>query len=250
MRTLLALLIVLPLAACTVERASEPIRVATDATFPPFHYLEAGNLAGYDVELATTALRRAGIEHEWIHVPDYDKMFADLREGRIDMVAATTGITPERRKTYRLSSPYYVTCQAALVREGPDEPRTLEALTGRRVGASGSGTSLRAMRSLDADHVHLQPGESGVDMLRRGDIDALVIDEYEVVDLARSNDDLTVILEPVAREQYVFVLNLDAVSLQRQLDKALTHMERDGTIDALQEKHGLRRPDDWPIDVR
>lgn len=249
-----ALLIVLLaslLPSCTTTGPRQAtIRIATDATFPPFHYINDGMIEGYDIAVAVGALDRAGYQSTVTQVSDYDELFAGLREGRVDMIAATTGITPERQETYIFSTPHYITCQAALVRTGDGEPRTIGDLAGRRVGAGGSGTSFRAMSSLPAEHVHIQPGADGVAMLRAGDIDALIIDEYEVVALARDNDDLTCLPEPVALERYALVMAPRSTHLKKQLDNALADMARDGTLDELRERFGLNRPDDWPIDIR
>lgn len=251
-RIIALLAILVPLTACTTTPVptSTATRVATDATFPPFHYIHDGEVTGYDVAVATTALRRIGYPATIVHIPDYDQLFADLRDGHVDMVAATTGITPEREKIYLFSIPYYITCQAALVRAGPDEPQARADLDGRRVGAAGTGTSFRAMLELKAEHVHIQPGESGLDMLRDGTIDALIIDEYEVVALAQENDDLTVISEPVALEKYAIVLAPKSQRLKKALDKALADMASDGTLEQLREQYQLTRPNDWPVNIR
>jgi ABC-type amino acid transport substrate-binding protein len=223
--------------------------IATDATFPPFHYIDDdANVTGYDIAVAREACDRAGIVATIRHTPDYDQMFADLLDHKVHMIAATTGITPEREKIYLFTEPYFTTCQAALVRAGAGEPRTLADLADKRVGASGHGTSFRAMTSiLNATHVHIQPGQSGLDMLRAGDIDALIIDEYEVVTLARANPDLGVIPEPVALEHYAIVLAPDSHDLKKQLDRALRDMRADATLDRLQNEYNVTRPPNWPV---
>jgi ABC-type amino acid transport substrate-binding protein len=101
----------------------------------------------------------------------------------------------------------------------------------------------------NATHVHIQPGQSGLDMLRARTIDALIIDEYEVVTLAREHQDLTAIPEPVALEHYAIVLARDSHDLKKKLDRALDAMQRDGTIDKLQHQFNVTRPHDWPIHI-
>ena len=241
------------LPACTTTTQSTDtvaIRIATDATFPPFHYIHGGEVTGYDVAVATEAVERIGATPNVVRITNYDKLFDDLLAGEVDMVAATTGITPEREEIYLFSTPYYTTCQAALVRDGEDRPHTVADLEGQRVGAAGAGTSFRAMSGLPAEHVRIRPGEDGVAMLRAGDIDALIIDEYEVVALAAEHDDLTVIPEPVALERYAIVMAPGSTHLKKQLDKAIADMARDGTLARLQEQFNLNRPVDWPVDIR
>ena len=61
MRGALAQLILTVAAMLTGCSGTSPIRVATDAVFPPFHYVDDdGALAGFDIQLARQALDRAG----------------------------------------------------------------------------------------------------------------------------------------------------------------------------------------------
>jgi len=236
------------------------MRIATDATFPPFHYIdELGEATGFDIELARELAWRAGYVPEVLVVP-YDELFVDLLLGRHDVVAATTGITPEREQTYLFTRPYFDTCQAALVRTGKGEPRSLADLVGRRVGAAGSGTSVLAMdnmpgvipillseREVTEDTIS---DDGSVPALENGDIDALIVDEMDAVDATRlSNGRLRVLREPVALEQYAMVLAPNNIRMKRALEKALVAMQEDGSLEQLQRDFGLYRGDDWPIDL-
>ena len=118
---------------------ADDLIVATDATFPPFHYVDDdGDVTGYDVELARAVAERAGLTARIVVLP-YDDLFQQLLDGDIDVVAATTGITEERQRKYLFSKAYYDTAQVALVRSGDGEPQTRSDLAGLKVGASGSG---------------------------------------------------------------------------------------------------------------
>ena len=232
-------------------REGKTLRIASDATFPPFHYVSNGAPpTGYDIELARRAAARAGFE-PLVLVRPYDDLLPGLTTGAHDLVAATTGVTPEREKQYLFTRPYFETCQAALVRVGPGEPATLAELEGQRVGAAGSGTSARALRALArVKQVPLGKGQAGVPSLERGEIDALVVDEYGAVASARaSNGRLRVLSEPVARERYAFVLPAGRDELKRALDRALEALEREGQVDALQVQFGVVRGPDWPVKV-
>ena len=104
-----------------------------------------------------------------------------------DLVAATTGVTAERAQHYLFTRPYFETCQTALVRIGDDEPTSLAQLAGRRVGASGTGTAARAMRTIvGSEHVALDV--EGVAPLLEGIVDAIIVDEFDAVAMARASE--------------------------------------------------------------
>jgi ABC-type amino acid transport substrate-binding protein len=243
----------LVIAILMVLAAAQPpvIRIATDATFPPFHFLDAAKKPdGFEIALARLVLEREGFDSEVLVLP-YDNLFPGLDDARHHVVAATTGITPEREKRYLFSKPYFETCQAALVRSGENEPSTLADLIGRRVGAAGAGTSARALAGLDGvEKVPLGKGEAGVPALEKGAIDALVLDEFGAVRAARaSNGRLRVLAEPVALERYAFVLSRKNEELRSAIDGALEDLERDGRLVELRKKFGVERDPDWPVKI-
>ena len=225
------------------------LRIASDATFPPFHYLDdEGTPTGLDLALAEEAARRAGYAAEVVVRP-YDVLFAELLEGRHDLVAATTGVTPEREARYLFTRPYFSTAQVVIVRTGPGEPGTLGDLEGRRVGAAGEGTSAAALGTLaDVERVVLGKGQAGVPALEGGEIDALIVDEFDAVAAARASEGrLRVLREPVAREDYAFVLTPGRASLKAELDAALDTMEQEGRFAEIRSAFGVERDADWPV---
>ena len=241
------------LAALALGAGPSPVlRIASDATFPPFHYIDKdGKTAtGFDLELARLVAERAGFRPV-VFVRPYDDLLAGLATGAHDLVAATTGVTPERQKLYLFTTPYFETCQAALVRVGPREPQTIAELTGRRVGAAGSGTSARALRGIaGAEHVLLGKGQAGVPSLEQGAIDALVVDEFGAVATARaSKGRLRVLAEPVALEHYAFVLPPGKTDWKAALDRSLESLEREGRVRTLRARFGMERGEDWPVKV-
>ncbi len=247
MRALPALLAVaVMLAGCS---AAPSIRVATDAVFPPFHYVDdSGSLAGFDIELAREALDRAGMQAHFERAESYAALFEGLQDGDYDVVAATTGITPQRQERYGFTRPYFVTCLGVLVRAGPGEPRSPADLVGRRVAASAGTTSASAAHNIErATVVETNRWRDSLAALRAGDVDAVIIDEFEAVPFARDADDLDVLPDPAAIESYGLVLRLDDVDLRRRLDAAIDAMEADGTLAELRERFGLDRPADWPL---
>ena len=255
-------LLILALIPCFAGAADERnITIATDATFPPFHYVDdAGIVTGFDVELARAALQRAGYEAPQVVVTAYDELFDGLLSDRHQVVAATTGITPERQAHYLFSEPYFETCQAVLVRRAPGEPEQLTDLAGRKVGAAGAMTSAMALERLSGTvPVILTKQDVTEDMIRddgrvplleSGTIDALVVDEFEAVEAARASQGrLRVLSQPLAREQYAFVLAPGDVALKQALDEGLQELRKDGTLRRVELTYGVERGSNWPIDL-
>ncbi|MGI9206300.1 MAG: substrate-binding periplasmic protein [Woeseiaceae bacterium] len=233
--------------ACGVETTPPELRIATDATFAPFHQIDdSGRATGFDVELARAVAIHAGYEPAVV-VLSYADLFAGLTTGTHDLVAATTGITTERQKTYLFSVPYFTTCQVAVVRRGSSEPQTVADLAGKRIGASGTGTSFLAMQLIDGVHVSLNDGE-GVSSLLNDSIDAWIVDEFDAVGAARESDGrLKVLAAGIANENYGFVLALGQSEIQSRINGSLAVLEAEGVVADLQARFGVERAPGWPV---
>ena len=222
--------------------------IATDATFPPFHFVnEDGAVTGFDVELAREVAQHAGYKAD-VRVVAYQELFQGIRDGTHDLVAATTGITAERREQYLFSQPYFETCQAAVVRTGANEPRRLIELRERPIGASGSGTSRQAMyETLAGEHLRVPDGQ-GPTMLASRRIDAWIVDEFDAVAFARASfGEYVVLPDPVATEAYGFVMAKGRRELKKELDAALEALRASGRIDELKKRFGVVRDREWPV---
>jgi ABC-type amino acid transport substrate-binding protein len=241
------ILLLVTVVGCQPEAPSATLTIATDATFAPFHFVDdSGQPSGFDVELAKLLADDAGFDPEVIVLP-YAQLFSGLTSGTHDVVAATTGITAERQKIFRFSEPYFTTCQVAVVRLDHWEPESLADLSGRRIGASGSGTSMAAMQTIDAIHVQTEDGQS-LEALKVRSIDAWIVDEFDGVQAAReSNGRLTVLGEGVASERYGFVIAGNNVSLQEQLNESLRAAMQDGSVQRMLVEFGVNRDPDWPV---
>jgi cystine transport system substrate-binding protein len=229
---------------------ADRIRIATDAQFPPFHFLDNSEHAtGHDVELARALLDRAGFNHTTTVVRPYSALLAGLENGTHDLVAATTGITPERQEKFLFSAPYFTTCQVVILRRQRNAPTSIAALGGMRIAAAGSGTSARARDQMG----HIRPVAvasfaDGLAKVQSGEIDGYVVDEFEAVPAVRANPGkLYVLPEPAALEHYGFAMPLNRPDLQKRLNLALAELALDGTVVALRERFEVRRDDTWPL---
>lgn len=246
----LPLLAVFCVVACGQDPATQSLKIATDATFAPFHWVdEDGQVTGFDIELARKVAEEIGAVAD-IRVLEYESLFTGLIDSSHDLVAATTGITGEREARYLLSRPYFTTCQVAVVRSSDNELQSIADLTGARIGSAGSGTSARAMATIDGRHIAIGDG-TGPALLVDNAIDAWIVDEFDGVQVAReSGNEFRVLSQPVAHEQYALVMPRGREELKSQVDEALELLEESGWTSALALRFGLNGDPDWPVNCR
>jgi polar amino acid transport system substrate-binding protein len=150
------------------------VRFLTEDDFPPLHFSGPdGTPTGFAVELARAACERLSVTCT-IQARRFDTLADALSEGRGDVIAAAMPITPELRRRFSVTLPYFrfPARFAARVDKGQPEP-TPRALEGRSVGVA-SGTAHEAYlkafftRASVRGFGDLQSAEAA---LRRGEID-------------------------------------------------------------------------------
>lgn len=231
------------LAACAgPPDGPRPLLVASDLDNPPFAWRQPdGAPAGRDVEMMQDLARRLGRPLVWMRLP-FEQLLPAAREGRVDVVCATLGVTPEREETVDFSAPYFRTQIAVVVAAGPAAPRSLADLAGRRVGAGLGTTSERALRRALPAALPVLENKAGLPALERllsGEIDALALDGPAADALvAGSGGRLLRLPEALGPEHYALALP-EGSPLRAALDRALLEHERDGSAARLDAAHGL-----------
>ncbi|MFN0060480.1 MAG: ABC transporter substrate-binding protein [Planctomycetota bacterium] len=224
--------------------AAPPLVVVSDLANPPFATLEAsGAPRGFEVDLLQALAD--GLERPLeIRRQKFEELLDTVASGQADIACATLGVTPERAERVRFSRPYYQTGIAIVVRvNDPAAGGEIGALAGRRVAASRGTTSERAVR-LALPHVqgvYERKAETPyADMLRRGEVDAVVMDGPDAVRLATAEPAIFKIMTArLVEENYALALPLDRGELATQIDRLLAELERSGRLDELRRKHGI-----------
>ena len=99
------------------SQVADTVRVATDATWPPFEYLddESKELVGLDIELMKAIAERAGFQVEFINV-SFDTLLAGMVQCQYDAAISAITITPDRAVDFAFSDPYFEAGQIVVVR--------------------------------------------------------------------------------------------------------------------------------------
>lgn len=83
------------------------LRVGTKADYRPYGFRDpSGNIVGLEPDFAADAAKRLGVKLELIPVVASNRL-QFLQQGKIDLLIATLGDTPERRKVVEIVQPNY-----------------------------------------------------------------------------------------------------------------------------------------------
>jgi polar amino acid transport system substrate-binding protein len=114
--------------------AAGKLVVSTDPNYPPQSFTdEAGELAGFDVDVAKEVARRLGVEIEFV-TPDWDMITAGYWGGRWDVSIGSMTPTEARAEVLWFTDPYYFTPASFALHTENTTIQTIDDLAGKTVG--------------------------------------------------------------------------------------------------------------------
>jgi len=225
------------------------LRVGSDIPYAPFEFGRAPDYEGFDVDIVNDIAKRLDLEVRFVKTP-FDPIFRNLAQGRFDMVASATTITPERQQTVSFSDPYFPADQSLMVKRGSDV-RTVDDLAGKTIGAQlGTTGAEYARNETDAENVRTYDLiDDAFNALQSGQIEA-VINDFPVSKYAeRSKQDLVVVQTIQTDENYGLAFAKESTELQRRVNEALQEMKDDDTYTEIYRKWFEEDPPDRIFEV-
>ena len=180
--------VVLAMAGPAAAQEKRTVKIAFDATWPPFEFVnENKEVTGFSVEYMKAAAQEGGYEVQVINAA-WDGIFAGLINKQYDAICSSVTITNERKKTMDFSIPYFTVRQAIIVPKD-SAVKSLEDLKGKKAGSQISTTGTFAInraggiQSVPYDEVGL-----AVEDLFVGRLDAVVCDDAVAANFIMEND--------------------------------------------------------------
>jgi ABC-type amino acid transport substrate-binding protein len=218
------------------------ITVGSDIPYPPFEFGKSPPYQGYDIDIVNEIAKRIGTKVTYQDT-SFDTIFRDLAQGKFDMVASSTTITPERQKEVDFSQGYYETDQSLTVKQGSDI-KSVEDLQGRTVGAQKATTGADYAQSNTSAASVRTYGEvdDAFNALEAGQVDAVINDFSSSEDAVNSKGGLEIVQKIVTRKLCGLAFQKGSTDLEDAVNGALTDMKKDGTYTKIYEKWFKEKP--------
>ncbi len=110
-------------------RARGVLKIATDATYPPFESMDGEKVVGFDVELGEALAGELGVKAEFVSM-EWSGVFAAVETGKCDLVMSGVTITSERKKGNAFTRPYFLSGQVFARKKGSTLARPAEFKSG------------------------------------------------------------------------------------------------------------------------
>ena len=242
---LLSAIMVLGFTACGSSAPAQDtaddktVVIGVDDTFAPMGFRdEAGNLVGFDIDLANELLSRLGYEPKF-QVIDWSMKETELENGNIDLIWNGYTITDSRKEKVNFTQSYLDNKQIIVVMADSDIA-TKADLEGKTVAVQKESSAYEAVMADTATAATLAGGEpvqfdTNTDAfmdVEAGRSDAIVVDEvlarYYIK--LRGEEQYKVLAEDFGSEEYGIGVRKADTEFLAEIDAELTEMINDGTF--------------------
>lgn len=235
--SILAILAML-LSACSTPKTK--VTVATDATFPPFEYVDeqTKEMTGFDVELIRMIADKAGLEISIENTP-FDSVTAGISQCQFDIAIAAITITEDRKKEMLFSEPYINAGQIVVVRNDEQAITGYADLTGKTIAAQlGTTGAIEAEKVADVTFKPYDSYDLAFLDLQNGQVDAVIVDYLTAVGfLAKNPDKLKMVGDVFTDESYGIAVCKNKTDLLDKINVALKALKDEGKLKELETKY-------------
>ena len=217
--------------------AKDKIFVGTNAEFPPFEYLEKGEVTGFDIELVNEIGKVMDADVKVLDM-SFDGLLPALQMKKVDLVIAGMTATEERKKTVSFTQPYYTASQVIIVKEGNNSIKSFDDLKGKKVAVMLGFTGDTIVSEIEGVNVErFNAAYAGIMALQADKVEAVVLDSEPAKNYVKQNPGLVLAEADAEQEEYAIALRKNDKALLEKVEKALAEIKANGTYDALIKKY-------------
>lgn len=243
----LAVCTMFALASCAKDDAAdndskETLVMATNATFPPYEFVENGDYKGIDVEIANAIADKLGMTLE-IQDVEFGSIIGGVQSGKYDMGVAGMTVTDERLESVNFSDSYATGVQVVIVKEDSDI-KTIDDLTGKKIGVQQDTTGdIYASDTVEnggfgeENVTRYNKGADAVQALSTGKVDAVIIDNEPAKSFVAANDGLKILETKYVEESYAICIAKENAELLEKVNNALSELKAEGKIKEIIDKY-------------
>lgn len=242
--SLACIMFVLCFASC--GQTADTLTMATNASFPPYEYVEDG-FKGIDVEIAGLIAEKLGKKLE-IQDVDFGAIIGGVQTGKYDMGMAGMTVTPDRKKSVNFSDTYATGVQVVIVKEG-SEIKSVDDIAkavakGAKIGVQQDTTGdIYASDKPENDGygeenvTRFKNGSDAVQALITDKVGCVIIDNEPAKAYVEKNKGLKILETEFVTEDYAICVAKDNTELLNSINKALKELKDEGKIDEIIEKY-------------
>jgi polar amino acid transport system substrate-binding protein len=223
------------------------IVVGVKQDYKPWGYLDpTGKIVGFEIDLANDVARRLGVKAELVPVTAVTRM-EFLKNGRLDLVIATMGDTPDRRKVVGMVEPNYYAGATNVMAPKSAALKEWSDLKGKKVCAVQGAYYNRRVSQLYGPELVVFPAvPEAFSALQAGNCVAFLFDDTLFISTLSAGDPKWANFEmPLKSEDpQPWAIGIRLEDMEGPLGKLMkeisTEWHRKGTLIELEKKWGMK----------
>jgi ABC-type amino acid transport substrate-binding protein len=219
--------------------SAPPLRVGIAPDYPPLAFVQDGQGAGVEVDLARTLGAQLGRPITFTSLR-WEQLIPALQRGDIDIIMSGMSITPVRQLVIAFSEPYVTNqLRAIFTRPNADRFKTPEAILDApvRIGVMPGTTADTFVQKNcpKAERIALNTRpDAAFYLLQNPQIDVYIDDTFALAQILSENEaSLTFLKQPLAENNLAWGVRPDDTDLLRQVNAVLARCKSDGTLDKI-----------------
>lgn len=230
--------------------------MATNAAFPPYEFVENGEYAGIDVEIAGLIAEELGLELEIADI-DFGAIVDGVQSGKYDMGVAGMTVTEDRLKSVNFTTSYAKGIQSVIVKADSGYTSYEDFYTGFDADGNPAGvkegikigvqqdttgdiyasSEAAAWGFEDANVVRYKTGNEAVMALSEGKVTAVIIDNEPAKSFVAATEGLKILEGSYTDEDYAIAIAKDNEELLEKVNAALEKLIEDGKVKEIVDKY-------------
>lgn len=169
----------------------QTIRFATEATYPPFEYMDnKGQIKGYDIDLANMLCKEIKVQCTFVNEP-WDSLIPGLKLGKFDALIGALGITTARKQQVDFTDPYLPATASFVAPAASNFTIDQAGLKGKIIGVQGGTTYEDFLSTTYPKQIKIKTYSSIQDALldlNSGRVDTVIGDTPSITDWLDKNN--------------------------------------------------------------
>ncbi|WP_375622705.1 MULTISPECIES: transporter substrate-binding domain-containing protein [unclassified Bartonella] len=229
----------------TLSTNSQTLKIASDASYPPFSYIDSNNkLQGFDIDISYALCKKMNVECT-IVTQDFEGMIPGLLAKKYDAIVSSLSPTKERLQKIDFTDPYYNNVLAIIVTKnsGIKEISTQD-FRGKNLGVQSNTTQAAYAEDHYASegvNIKLYPTaiEVNRDLLSHR-LDIIIFDKLKALNwLENEGKNCCLLLGTLEETNFpvAIALRQNNNDLKNSFNKAIEEIRTDGTYEKIMRKY-------------
>ena len=211
------------------EQGPKPLRMITEATFPPYEFLRGQEIVGIDIEICRAVAEKLGRDFRPETV-DFDSVIPAVISGKADLAAAGITVTEDRKRNVDFSIPY-VTTGIVVIYKKSNPFTSVEQLKGKKIGVqSGTTSETFCLEQLNQEPERSRSPAEAVAGLKAGRCEFVIADIDPAKNCVKGEDDLA-LSDFISSEDYAVALRKGQPELLAAVNETIAEIKANGKLE-------------------